>query len=220
MGETLAKPRGGPISGGAIILVRHGEPALSRKVRLTAGDYGEWWALYEDGGLKPGQVPPTDLVACAARAGGLFVSTRRRAGETASAIAPSRPFEESSDFIEAPLPPPPSPGWLKLSPRWWGVISRLFWWRFGLTGGQESHAAAKARARRVAERLIAESRARGDVLVVAHGFFNYMIGRELEARGWRLSLDEGFGYWSRRRFERPAAVGYNRALEAPQSAGQ
>ena len=39
---------------GAIILARHGEPALSRKVRLNAEQYREFWAKYEVVGLSPG----------------------------------------------------------------------------------------------------------------------------------------------------------------------
>ena len=38
---------------GAVILARHGEPALSRKIRLTAAGYRAWWADYEIGGLWP-----------------------------------------------------------------------------------------------------------------------------------------------------------------------
>ena len=40
-----------------------------------------------------------------------------------------------------------------------------------------------------------------DVLVVAHGFFNAMIGQALARLGWRCVQDGGFRYWSARRFE-------------------
>ena len=40
------------------------------------------------------------------------------------------------------------------------------------------------------------------MLVVAHGFFNGMVGVELTRRGWRCVHDRGFKYWSTRRFER------------------
>jgi hypothetical protein len=44
--------------------------------------------------------------------------------------------------------------------------------------------------------------AEGDeVVVLAHGFFNFMIGRALRRRGWRLAHSEGWRYWSTRRFE-------------------
>jgi hypothetical protein len=53
---------------GAITLARHGEPALSRKIRFNAPAYGDWWARYEEGGLLPGQTPPDSLKATAKRA--------------------------------------------------------------------------------------------------------------------------------------------------------
>ena len=40
------------------------------------------------------------------------------------------------------------------------------------------------------------------VVVLAHGFFNVLIGRALIKRGWRRTLREGYKYWSTRRFER------------------
>jgi broad specificity phosphatase PhoE len=197
MGEAVS----GPARGGAVILVRHGEPALSRKVRLSAVGYRDWWSRYEEGGLKSGQTPPCALLEAAAKADVLISSTRRRAVESAAAIVAGRPFAEDATFIEAPLPPPHLPDWLKLPPRWWGVISRICWWLLGHNEGQESYAQAKLRAGRAADALIARSRRGEEVLVVAHGFFNLMVGRELEARGWRRSHDEGFQYWSARRFE-------------------
>ena len=53
---------------GVIVLARHGEPALSRKVKLTSRQYADWWALYEEGGILPGQSPPDHLVQAAAAA--------------------------------------------------------------------------------------------------------------------------------------------------------
>ena len=192
--------RGGP-GPGAVTLVRHGEPALSRRVRLSAQGYGAWWARYEAGGLKAGQLPPRDLVDAAARSGVILSSTRPRAIETARALVGDHVFEASSLFIEAPLPPPPLPAALKLPPRWWGVISRLCWMWLGLTDRQESYGEAKARARRAAQDLMARAADGDEVMLIAHGFFNLMIGRALQAEGWRLALDQGFSYWSARRFE-------------------
>ena len=40
------------------------------------------------------------------------------------------------------------------------------------------------------------------MLVVAHGFFNTMIGLSLQRDGWKLTSNEGYRYWSMRRFER------------------
>lgn len=203
MGETSPQIEMRP---GAVILVRHGEPALSRKIRLSARGYRDWWARYEEGGLKAGQTPPRGLIETAAKADALFASTRRRAVETAEAIVGARDFTRAPIYIEAPLPPPPLPEWLKLPPRWWGFISRIAWWLFAHTEGQESFAEAEDRARRAAQDLMALAGRGQTVLVIAHGFFNLMIGRALQAEGWRLTEDQGFRYWSARRFE-PAADG-------------
>ncbi len=187
---------------GAIVLVRHGEPALSRRVRLNADGYAAWWARYELGGLLEGQTPPAALKAAAQKAHAIFCSTRPRAVETARAVVGDRPVTHDALFIEAPLPPPAFPAWLKFKPRTWGVIARLWWWSFDHHAGQESKAQAVARARKAAERLADLATGEREVMVLAHGFFNMMIGKELQRMGWRCVRDQGFHYWSARRFEK------------------
>lgn len=190
---------------GAVILARHGEPALSRKLRLSAEGYRTWWATYEAGGLKMDQEAPPSLRAAAAKAGFIIASTRLRSVQTAQALSPGRAFAEDPMFIEAPLPPPNWPAWLRLSPRLWGVVARFWWWFFNHSDGEESRAEAQARADEAA-RLLADMAATGqDVLVVAHGFFNGMVGEALKRLGWKCVHDQGFHYWSARRFERPKA---------------
>ena len=187
---------------GAIILTRHGEPALSRKCRLSAREYGEWWGRYEVGGLRDGQTPPAALLAAAEGAGAIYASTRQRAQETASAVAAGREVMSDALFIEAPLPPPPFPDWIRLSPRTWGGVSRFWWHVFNHHGGQETRLEAEARARQAAAVLIRRAEGGQSVLVFAHGYFNHMVGRCLKAAGWRLVHDQGFKYWSQRRYEK------------------
>ncbi|MBV8682597.1 MAG: histidine phosphatase family protein [Caulobacteraceae bacterium] len=198
--------------GGVVTLVRHGEPALSRKMRLSSAGYRQWWATYEDGGLKPGQSPPPELIRMASAADTVFCSTRPRAIESARAITAGGEFQPDIIFVEAPLPPPPLPDWIRLPPRWWGVIARVCWWLLNQHQGQETRSEAQARARAAADRL-AERSARGErVLVIAHGYFNLMIGSVLERRGWRRTLDQGFRYWCARRFEPPVVGEGSRGL--------
>ena len=187
---------------GAIILTRHGEPALSRKCLITARQYGDWWAKYEIGGLLAGQTPPAELVATAQGAGAIYASTRQRAQETAAAVAAGREVMSDVMFIEAPLPPPPVPEWIKLSPKWWGVVSRFWWHAFDHHDGQETRAQAEARADQAARKLIERAESGQDVLVFAHGYFNHMVGRALKADGWKLVHNQGFKYWSQRRYEK------------------
>lgn len=189
-------------SPGTITLARHGEPALSRKVRLNAAGYGEFWARYEEGGLLQGQTPPAHLVEAAERADLIFVSSRRRAIESARLVVGERTFEEDVRLIEAPLPPPPWPPFIRMSPKLWGFFSRFWWWWFNHHGGQETRRQATRRAREAA-RMISEAADGGaNVLVFAHGFFNAMLGLELMRLGWRRTWGRGYKYWSTRRFER------------------
>jgi broad specificity phosphatase PhoE len=187
---------------GSITLARHGEPALSRKCLLTSDQYREWWARYELGGLLAGQTPPRDLLETAQVAGVIFASTRQRAQETASAISAGRAVTSDVLFIEAPLPPPYFPSWFKLPPKYWGAVARFWWHVFDHHDGQETRREAEARAERAAQTLIARAEAGDDVLVLAHGYFNHMVGGRLKADGWKLVLDQGFRYWSQRRYER------------------
>ena len=184
----------------AIALARHGEPALSRKVRLTARGYRDWWATYELGGIRTDQSPPDSLKALAARATALFCSTRLRARQTARAVAGDREVMADEVFIEAPLPPPPLPDFITFRPPFWGFVARVAWY-LGYGEGDETRQEAEARAELAADRLIDASEHGGEVLLLAHGYFNNMIGVCLKRRGWKLVNDQGFHYWSVRRFE-------------------
>lgn len=187
---------------GAIILARHGEPALSRKVRLNAREYRDFWANYEILGLLPGQSPPKTLMTFVERCGTLMASTRLRSIESAHALAGGREFSREATLIEAPLPPPNWPAWVRLSPSIWGFVARVWWWFFNHHEGQETRIQAEARADQAAAMLEALADKGEDVVVLAHGFFNFMIGRSLKRRGWRLEHSEGWKYWSMRRFVR------------------
>ncbi len=187
---------------GAIILARHGEPALSRKVKLNAAEYREFWANYEILGLLPGQTPPEKLLKFVDSCGALVSSTRLRSIESAQALARGREFTRHDVLIEAPLPPPNWPAWIRLSPKLWGFFARVWWWYFNHHEGQETRTEAEKRADLAAVMLIEHAQRGEDVVVLAHGFFNFMVGRCLKRRGWRLMSSEGWKYWSTRRYER------------------
>lgn len=187
---------------GAIVIARHGEPALSRKVRLNPAEYAQFWATYEVGGLKEGQSAPDHLMEYARDAQLIISSNRRRALESTRIVVGDRAFVEDVRFIEAPLPPPPWPGFVRLSPRLWGFFARFWWWWFNHHAGQETRAQATLRARAAAKTISEAADGGQNVLVFAHGFFNAMLGLELTRLGWRKVWGRGYKYWSTRRFER------------------
>lgn len=188
---------------GAITLVRHGEPALSRRQMLDWKGYRDWWAKYEEGGLLEGQTPPRCLNDYARDARYIYSSTLRRAIETAQAVCHGRSFMPLDILVEAPLPPPHLPTWIKLSPKsWgWGTVSRLWWWYSDRHESGETRAQAEIRAKKAADFLVDKAREGGDVLVLAHGYFNLMISLELKKMGFIKTVEQGFKYWGCRRYE-------------------
>lgn len=187
---------------GAIILTRHGEPDISRKAKMNAAGYGKFWATYEVTGIVQDRPPPPELTRVVGRAYTFMSSTRLRSLQSATLLADGREFKSYDLLIEAPLPPLPWPSWLKMTPKGWGFVTRFWWWFFNHHGGQESRRQAEIRADEAAQMLEQMTWSGGDVVVSAHGFFNFMIGRALKKRGWRLAESQGFKYWSMRRFER------------------
>ncbi|MDI7774010.1 phosphoglycerate mutase family protein [Asticcacaulis sp. EMRT-3] len=188
---------------GAITLVRHGEPALSRRVKLDWRGYVDWWARYDEAGLLAGQTPPPILHQFARDAKYIYSSTLPRSIETARAICGQRPFVQLPELIEAPLPPPHLPSFIKLTPNSyaWGFLARVCWWYLNIHGDVEGREPAKIRARKMAKFLYDKASEGGDVLVLAHGFFNLMISIELKKMGYIKTLEEGFRYWGCRRYE-------------------
>ena len=187
---------------GSILLARHGEPDIARDVMLNARGYEDYWGRYEELGIRPGQTPPRELLEQAAKADVIISSVRRRSIESTQALVGGREFARNPIFVEAPLPAPGFPGFLKMSPKVWGFTARFWWWFFNHHAGQETRAQAEARADQAADLIIELAEQGQDVVVLAHGFFNFMVGRALRRRGWRLAWSEGYKYWSMRRFER------------------
>lgn len=199
---TAQQPAAAANRPGALILARHGEPDIHRDVRLTAEQYRRYWADYESQGLRPGQTPPETLVKFASTAATVIASTRLRSIESAEALASGRAVAREAMLIEAPLPPPHLPAFIRMSPRHWGFLARFCWWFFNHHEGAETRREAEARADHAAAMLVELTGQGEDVLVLAHGFFNFMVGRSLRRMGWRMTDSEGFRYWSMRRFER------------------
>ncbi len=200
---------------GRIITARHGKPNLNRDVKITARQYGQWWARYDESGLAPGQEPPASLVDLASECGIVLCSTLPRAIETADRIVDgARIVPRNALFVEAPLPPPPVP-FIKLSPTAWGRISRAFWFIGYSPGDTESHRKARGRVRRIADKLIAEAAEGQDVLLCAHGYLNWMFDRHIRRRGWERVVHEGENeYWSYRAYKQVASEAEGVAQDA------
>lgn len=184
-----------------IIIVRHGKPSLSRKVRLTWSEFLDWWKKYDEGGIVPDQKVPEKIKAYAKEADVIVSSPLRRAVESARLASGREPDVIEPGLIEAALPAP-NTGPLKMGPKSWGTFSRCLWY-VGWSGGMESHTDARARAEAMCD-VLAEHASGGKlVFVTAHGWFNRMVKGSLKKRGWKCVKQNGDLHWSHRRFERP-----------------
>ncbi|MGB0907247.1 MAG: histidine phosphatase family protein [Maricaulaceae bacterium] len=183
-----------------IILVRHGKPALSRKVRLTWGGYRDWWKQYDIGGLQLEQKIPVKVKALGEKADVVISSPLRRAIESAELLRDKEPDVIWDDLIEAALPPPHLGG-LKFRPKTWGTWSRICWF-VGFSDGMESHGEARRRVEGVCDKLDVEAVDGKLVLITAHGWINRMIKGSLVKRDWKCTSQNGDLHWNFRRFER------------------
>lgn len=184
-----------------IIVARHGKPALSRKIFLNAREYIDWWAKYDEGGLAHNQKVPRKLLNTVAHVNSIIASPLPRALETAQAVAGDREIRIDEIFVEAPLPPPLLPNFIKFRPRIWGFIARCTWY-IGFSGTGESHDQAKIRAKTAANALIEAVEKDGSVVLLAHGWFNRMLRPHLKANGFSCVYDGGDMHWSYRKYTR------------------
>jgi broad specificity phosphatase PhoE len=180
-----------------IVIARHGRPALDRHIWINSEEYVTWWAAYDAGGLAEGQRVPNGLVTALQACKLIVSSTLLRARETAAMAAPDRDVQIEARFVEAPLPPPRLPDFIKFRPRFWGVVARATWY-FGYSRDQESRPQAEVRADEGADWLIDQAQKHGSVGLLAHGWFNRMLRICLEAKGWTCIYDGHDSHWSHR----------------------
>jgi broad specificity phosphatase PhoE len=166
-----------------IILIRHGRPALPIAPRTCHRGFREYIDAYEKAGLDPKDAPPEDLQDLIAELGMIFTSERQRAHESAKALAPKAELIIDPLFAEAPLASPRIP-LLRMRVAKWAVVARVLWYA-GYHPDIENYRKAKHRAANATEILLQRARIDGVVALVAHGYFNFLIGRDLGRRGFR-----------------------------------
>lgn len=184
-----------------ILVGRHGKPALSRKIWLSAKGYVDWWRAYDEGGLEPNQKVPRKLLNKVAQSQYIISSPLRRAYETALAVAGDREITKDEIFVEAPLPPPHLPEIIKFRPKIWGFVARCTWY-IGFSDGAESHHEAKIRAAEAAQKLVELNESHDFIALFAHGWFNRMMRPFIKAQGYKCIEDGGDWHWSYRIYQK------------------
>lgn len=138
---------------------------------------------YQAAGLDHGSAPPEELIAEVKGARRVFASELQRSIDSARALLPRAELVSTPLFTESPLASPRLPA-LRMKAPAWAVVSRIAW-HGGFKPGIESYGQSKHRARKALELLVAEAESEGTAVLVAHGYFNAILGRALSLRGWR-----------------------------------
>jgi broad specificity phosphatase PhoE len=191
----------GSEAGLRIILVRHGRPAIPTGERTSHHGFRDYIDAYEAAGLDPQSVPPEEAQDLVKELSAIYTSGRPRSQDSARALAPHAELLADPLFVEAPLASPRIP-LLKLRVPAWAVMSRILW-HAGYHPEIENYRRAKQRAKEAADILTARAQEDGVTALVAHGYFNAMIGRELARRGFRKTGAHRVRFWNSVIYELP-----------------
>jgi broad specificity phosphatase PhoE len=191
--------RGGPAEAAndapmRVILIRHGRPDIATAPRTSHREFRSYIDAYEAAGLDPESIPPEELQDLLGELDAVFTSERKRSVDSARALAPHAELIADPLFAEAPLASPPIP-LLKMKVPKWAVVARILW-HAGYHPEIENYRRAKHRAVHAADILVTRARSDGAAALVAHGYFNYIIGRELRRRGFRKTGSHRAQFWN------------------------
>jgi broad specificity phosphatase PhoE len=182
-------------------LVRHGKPTVATGQRTSHHGFRRFIDVYEEAGLDPQSAPPEDLLDLVGELNAVFTSHSPRAQDSARVLAPQAELVADPLFAEAPLAAPRIP-LLKMKIPLWAVMARVLW-HAGYHPEIENYRRAKHRAVTAADILIARTKENdGMAALVAHGYFNAMIGRILRKRGFKRSGSHRARFWNAVLYER------------------
>jgi broad specificity phosphatase PhoE len=177
-----------------VILIRHGRPALPTAPRTSHHEFRDYIDAYEEAGLDPQDAPPEELQDLVAELTAVFTSDAKRAHDSARALAPNAELLVDPLFVEAPLASPRIP-MLRMKVPKWAVVARVLW-HAGYHPEIENYRKAKHRASQAADILASRAHTDGAAALVAHGYFNFLIGRQLRRRGFRKSGSHRAKFWN------------------------
>lgn len=184
-----------------IVLIRHGRPAIATDPRTSHSGFRTYIDAYEAAGLDPQSAPPDELQDLVRELSAIYSSTQPRSTDSAKVLAPNAELIADPLFAEAPLASPRIP-LLRMKVPKWAVVARILW-HAGYHPEIENYRRAKHRAAQAADILMQRAGKEGETALVAHGYFNAMIGRELRRRGFRKTGSHRVRFWNAVIYELP-----------------
>lgn len=171
-----------------IVLMRHGEPMLSRTGGFKREDAIRYIQAYDTVNVYPFERGPFCSDSGELRM--VYTSELQRSRHTARLVfGPQQRLVSRKDFNEFQRKIIKFPN-IRISMGLWSGLSRALWILGFNDKGIESFGEAKMRAFKGAAFLEFVSQAEGKAVLVAHGFLNRYIKKYLKKRGWHL-VDRG-----------------------------
>lgn len=179
-----------------IILLRHGEPALSKKGWRKRKEAMQFVFQYDTVGVCSSEYAPIQLNPQEVNV--IFTSTLQRSISTAQQLFPTFTNQQAKPIFKEFERKVFSFFNIKLPLRWWTTGSRVFWLMGLNKKGIESFSEAKKRAKKAASLLEIDATQNGKTLLVSHGLLNHYLVKYLEKSGWKEVFDGGKGYLSQK----------------------
>ena len=177
-----------------VSLIRHGKSEFTENKRITCSDFANWVDKYNQRGIFNEKYYPDDTLKNIETANIILTSDLVRSIESAKLLSPKVKTISYRLFRETELPYPFKFWGLRLKPNVWAVVLRCLWF-CGVTKNCESLKEAKKRADRAAELLVACAQEYNSVALVGHGFFNLLIAKSLQNKGWRGKRRTSTKHW-------------------------
>jgi broad specificity phosphatase PhoE len=178
-----------------IALIRHGEPDLRKTGKFTYDEAKAFITDYDSVGIVLPDEPFFDVEDKEEIS--FFTSTINRAHRTAQYLfGADREMVVSADFREFERQIGERRIRMRLPLRYWTTTARIKWMLGIDRDGLESFGEARERARKAASLLEDATQTNPKAVLVAHGFLNRYIKRNLEKSGWQVVRDGGDNYFA------------------------
>ncbi|WP_428911655.1 histidine phosphatase family protein [Niallia sp. Krafla_26] len=179
-----------------ITLIRHGKSLWVENKPITCQEFKNWVEKYDCHGVFEEKTYPPNTLEKLDQATMIVTSDLKRAIESANYLNPHLPTISDPIFREIELPTPLAKfGGLKLHANIWAVMLRVLWF-CGYTRGCESLKDATKRAEKAATFLIQCANEHHYVVLVGHGFFNNLIGKQFKKLEWKGRHQTSSAHWA------------------------
>lgn len=177
-------------------MIRHGKSQWTDNSKVSYEGFRNWIDRYDSSSVFESDMPyPARTLEKINKANLILSSDLKRSIDSAKILTPDFTGPSYPLFREIEFPAVPEfAEKVKLPPTVWAVFLRVSWFA-GYAKGAESYKKASQRAGRAADVLVNEAVKHESVVLVGHGFFNFLIAKQLQKRGWEGRRNTSFEHW-------------------------